>query len=84
MIGYPFVSRLWPLFSNISGKAAFAIVKVLVPAAELGVEEGLPLVLMPNFRAQIAAPCSGIEGMSLFLVLFTIFINILNSRKKIF
>ncbi|MBW2992467.1 exosortase/archaeosortase family protein [Candidatus Woesearchaeota archaeon] len=70
---YPVFYRTWGFFSKIVALAVFAMLKLTFPSAQLP-DHHVPRLVLPNFRAQIAAQCSGIEGMTLFILLFTIIV----------
>jgi len=74
LFAYNHIYKLWPLFSKIVGGASFFLLNLVVPATTLSITgSGEPFLALPNFRAVIGAPCSGIEGIALFSLLFVIF-----------
>jgi|GEM_PF-2006899 len=70
---YPLFYKTWGFFSRIVALSVFAMLKLTFPSAQLP-DHNIPRLVLPNFRAQIAAQCSGIEGMTLFILLFTVII----------
>lgn len=70
---YPIFYKTWSFFSRIIAVVVFYMLKLSFPTAQLP-DNNIPRLILPNFRAQIAAQCSGIEGMTLFILLFTVIV----------
>lgn len=68
-----FWMKLWPLFSRISAKLVYWLLLLFFPAT-YQLKDGLPSVGIPALTLRIHAPCSGIEGMAIFLILFTVLV----------
>jgi len=77
---YPLLYKLWPKLSFVVGESAAIMLRVVIPEARFQMVQGMPRLSTPNFKAIIAASCSGIEGIMLFLVLFTVFILFYRSQ----
>ena len=64
--------RLWPLFSEIVAKIVYFMLSLFFEGTVYHMTGTIPTVGIPAITAKIYAPCSGIEGMGLFLLLFTV------------
>ncbi|MBD3249185.1 hypothetical protein GF336_04010 [Candidatus Woesearchaeota archaeon] len=64
--------KLWPFFSKIVGASVYFMLSIFFKGATYTPNDGSPVVGIPSITAKIYAPCSGIEGMSLFILLFTV------------
>lgn len=65
--------KLWPFFSGIVAKAVYFMLNLFFKGATINLTaEGVPVVGIPAITAQIYAACSGLEGMGLFIALFTV------------
>ena len=90
---YSMFQKLWPIFALIVGKSVYFFLSLFYSDAfyesttvSFGhVFEGIPTVGTSNFAGAIFEQCSGIEGLSLFLLFFTIIVIIewkeINKRK---
>ena len=84
---YPFLQKFWYSFSSITANTAHAILNLFYPT-QIKFSANVPTLILPNFRAAISAPCSGIEGLTLFVFLFTLLFLVdwkfINKKKAIF
>lgn len=65
--------QIWPFISNIVGKSVFFLLNFFFEGARYSIDsEAIPVVGIPSITVKIHAYCSGIEGIGLFIVLFTI------------
>ncbi|MBW3017812.1 hypothetical protein KY325_01495, partial [Candidatus Woesearchaeota archaeon] len=92
---YTYFQRLWPFFSIVVGKTSHFLLSLIYSDALYSsastsfgyLYEGIPTVGTPRFAGAIFKECSGIEGMSLFLLFFTIIVIIewkTINKKKLF
>lgn len=77
---YPLIYTLWSILSHIVGRLSYLILSLFESNVSLSIQNGIPLISLQNFKASIASACSGIEGIALFLLLFTVFV-IYNRRS---
>lgn len=63
--------KLWPFFSKIVAGIVYFLLRLVSKDAVYTLEKGVPSIGLPGVVAQIHSACSGIEGMGLFLLLFT-------------
>jgi len=81
---YSLIYKLWPYFSWVVGKGEFFLISLIykdaffIPSStyEGVVYSNIPTVGAKNFAGVIFKTCSGIEGLSLFLFLFTLVVLI--------
>lgn len=77
--------KLWPFFSGIVAKAVFFLLNLFFEGAVYRPNPTAPIVGIPAIIARVYAPCSGIEGMGIFLILFSVLVameyNNLNKGK---
>ena len=66
--------RLWPFFSKIVAKSVYFLLNLFFEGAVYRMDNLTPTIGIPALIAKVYAPCSGIEGMSLFLLLFTVLV----------
>ncbi|MBD3259305.1 hypothetical protein GF371_01600 [Candidatus Woesearchaeota archaeon] len=90
---YSYFQKLWPFFSWIVGKTVYFFLSLLYSDAVYSpasisfgyLYEGIPTVGTSSFAGAIFKECSGIEGMSLFLLFFTIIVMLewktINKKK---
>ncbi len=87
-MGSIYFFKLWPFFSRIVGDSvSFLLDLVLDNVIYFIREDGTPFISLPGIRAGIAAPCSGLEGIGLFLFLFTALVLVQHreiNKKKLF
>ena len=73
---YLYFSRAWEFFSGIVGFLVFNMLKITYPNAISSGGGSAPILSAGGFSAKIFAPCSGIEGMTLFITLFIVMMMI--------
>lgn len=76
---------MWPYLSHIVAKSVYVMLDLFFEGT-IYVKEGIiPIVGIPAITAKIYGVCSGIEGMGLFLLLFTVLVLVeyrnLNMKK---
>lgn len=77
-----FIEKLWIFFARITAFLVYIMLKIFFPTASYVINRGnVPTIAIPGFSATIYYPCSGIEGMGLFLLLFSVIVFI--ERKRI-
>lgn len=77
---YSYIQKLWPYFSWIVAKISYFLLGIFYKDVFLRYESTMfgnvyhhiPTVGTPEHAVAIFKPCSGIEGISLFLLFFTI------------
>jgi len=74
---YLYFSRAWNFFSGIVAKVVYFMLKITYfNTTTLTITKGTPVLSSEGFGARIYAPCSGVEGMTLFITLFLIMLLI--------
>jgi len=73
---YIYLSRAWGVFSTLVAHVVAFMLKLTYSNTHLSISNGTPIISSQGFGARIYAPCSGVEGMSLFMTLFLIMIII--------
>jgi exosortase/archaeosortase family protein len=76
-----FFKQYWELFARMTTDAVAFLLKLSFDDVVVRYQAGGPLLGAKNFTALIQNPCSGIEGLSLFLFLFLLIVII--DRKEI-
>ncbi len=80
--------KLWIFFSKIVAKCVYFMLTFFFKGATYHLEDTIPLIGIPAIKAKIYAPCSGIEGMWLFVLLFTVLVltqyKNVNKKKVLF
>ena len=61
--------KLWPFFSGIVAKAVYFLLGLFFQNPIYIAKDSAPIVGIPAVSAEIHAPCSGLEGMGLFIFL---------------
>jgi len=69
---YPLFSFTWNFFSGATSKAVYYLLSLSYKDAFLLTNRESPVIQASGFGAKIFSPCSGVEGMTLFLTLFII------------
>jgi len=64
--------KSWLFFSKTVSKAVFFLLSLNLKYVYLRYSEGIPILGTARFGASIHKPCSGIDGLSLFLLLFVL------------
>jgi len=87
--GLRYSFKLWPYLSKITGWLVYLLLNLIFNGVGYSIgENNLPNISVPGMKATIASPCSGIEGMGLFLILFLALILIeykqINIKKALF
>lgn len=85
---YPLLENLWFNLSKLTASSSYILLKFFYPTQLIFSPGNAPTLILPKFRATIAAQCSGIEGITLFIFLFTLLLlidwNIINKKKAVF
>ena len=80
--------KLWVFFSKITSKAVYFLLSIFFNGANYTIgANNIPVVGIPAVAAKIYAPCSGVEGMVMFLILFTLLVLVDYKKfnmKKVF
>ncbi|MBW2978455.1 archaeosortase/exosortase family protein [Candidatus Woesearchaeota archaeon] len=69
-------TRFWLIFSKVVSKAVFFLLSLNIKYVYLRFNKGVPVLGTSRFGATIYKPCSGIGGLSLFLLLFVLILLI--------
>jgi len=92
---YFLFQKTWPFFSKIVAYPVYFLLKIFYSDAFITSNtqlfgksfQDIPTVGNSHFAGIIFRPCSGIEGLSLFLLLFTIIViidwNVINKKKML-
>ncbi len=85
---YSYFSFTWRFFSGIVAKMVYFLLNLSYNEVFLSDYINTPIIRVGDFGAKIFAPCSGIEGMTLFLTFFILTIVIgwsfINHWKALF
>lgn len=79
--------KLWPFFSKLVAKNVFFLLDLFFEGAVFSMEGYVPIIGIPSIIVKIGPPCSGLEGMALFLFAFTCLVLIEREnldKKKVF
>ncbi len=84
---YDFFYKFWVILSFLVSKGVILVLSIFY-SPELSYVGGIPNIKLLDFGASVSAPCSGIEGISLFILLFSIFViyhrRTVNKEKVLF
>ncbi|MBW3017037.1 exosortase/archaeosortase family protein, partial [Candidatus Woesearchaeota archaeon] len=86
---YQVFKGFWHVFALIVAKAVFFMLKIFYPDVTFSMNRDLtPIIGTKAFNVLIAGPCSGIDGVKLFLSLFTFFLvldwKVINPKRALF
>lgn len=65
-----FLRMNWFLFSDVISKVSYSLLNLNYTDASLAIKDGIPILGIGDFKVNIGAPCSGIDSLAMFTVLF--------------
>lgn len=83
-----FLRTNWFFFSNFISTISYSLLKLSYSGASLSIRNGTPTLGINDFRVSIGAPCSGIDSLAMFSILFLLVLiydwDKLNKKKVLF